>query len=100
MDLLFTYLSFVQKARKKGFGLEAAYSVIPHVSLMAIFFSGMLAVALDDFTISIFDMEIKRIVRHFSGQRGQINDMVRVFSLSTKGHGIFALAEVVHAFLF
>ncbi|KAI5089160.1 WD repeat-containing protein 36 [Silurus meridionalis] len=37
--------------------------------------SGMLAVALDDFTISIFDMEMKRIVRHFSGQRGQINDM-------------------------
>ncbi|XP_017316182.1 WD repeat-containing protein 36 [Ictalurus punctatus] len=37
--------------------------------------SGMLAVAFDDFTISIFDMEMKRIVRHFSGQRGQINDM-------------------------
>ncbi|KAG7314833.1 hypothetical protein KOW79_022136 [Hemibagrus wyckioides] len=37
--------------------------------------SGMLAVAVDDFTISIFDMEMKRVVRHFSGQRGQINDM-------------------------
>ncbi|KAF4072906.1 hypothetical protein AMELA_G00252850 [Ameiurus melas] len=37
--------------------------------------SGMLAVAFDDFTISIFDMEMKRIVRHFSGQRGKINDM-------------------------
>ncbi|KAF5909470.1 WD repeat-containing protein 36, partial [Clarias magur] len=37
--------------------------------------SGMLAIALDDFTISIFDVEMKRIVRHFSGQRGQINDM-------------------------
>ncbi|XP_060768093.1 WD repeat-containing protein 36 [Neoarius graeffei] len=37
--------------------------------------SGMLAVALDDFTISIFDLEMKRVVRRFSGQRGQINDM-------------------------
>uniref|UniRef100_A0A4W4G599 Small-subunit processome Utp21 domain-containing protein n=1 Tax=Electrophorus electricus TaxID=8005 RepID=A0A4W4G599_ELEEL len=32
--------------------------------------SGMLALALDDFTISIFDMETKRTVRRFSGQRG------------------------------
>lgn len=46
---------------------------------MTIVLSGMLAVALDDFTISIFDMEMKRVVRHFSGQRGQINDMVRDF---------------------
>uniref|UniRef100_A0AAY5ESF3 WDR36/Utp21 N-terminal domain-containing protein n=1 Tax=Electrophorus electricus TaxID=8005 RepID=A0AAY5ESF3_ELEEL len=30
--------------------------------------SGMLALALDDFTISIFDMETKRTVRRFSGQ--------------------------------
>lgn len=53
-----------------------------HVSLTLkrqLAFSGMLAVALDDFTISIFDLEMKRIVRHFSGQRGQINDMVRDF---------------------
>lgn len=63
-------------------------------------FSGMLAVALDDFTISIFDLEMKRIVRHFSGQRGQINDMVRVFFFSlSKGHGISALTEVVHVHL-
>lgn len=48
---------------------------------MTIVLSGMLAVALDDFTISIFDMEMKRVVRHFSGQRGQINDMVRDFFL-------------------
>lgn len=65
---------------------------------MSIFLSGMLAIALDDFTISIFDMEMKRVVRHFSGQRGQINDMVRVFSLS-KGHDISAHIEVVYAFL-
>ncbi|XP_076844467.1 WD repeat-containing protein 36 [Brachyhypopomus gauderio] len=37
--------------------------------------SGMLALALDDFTISILDMETKRTVRRLSGQRGQINDM-------------------------
>ncbi|XP_037389080.1 WD repeat-containing protein 36 [Pygocentrus nattereri] len=37
--------------------------------------SGMLAIALDDFTVSILDMETKRIVRRFSGQRGQVNDM-------------------------
>ncbi|XP_066516110.1 WD repeat-containing protein 36 [Hoplias malabaricus] len=37
--------------------------------------SGMFAIALDDFTISILDLETKRIVRRFSGQRGQVNDM-------------------------
>lgn len=65
---------------------------------MSIFFSGMLAVALDDFTISIFDLEMKRVVRRFSGQRGQINDMVKGFSLS-KGHDIPANIEVLYAFL-
>lgn len=65
---------------------------------MSIFFSGMLAVALDDFTISIFDLEMKRVVRRFSGQRGQINDMVKGFSLS-KGHDIPAHIEVLYAFL-
>uniref|UniRef100_A0A8C2FXE6 WD repeat domain 36 n=1 Tax=Cyprinus carpio TaxID=7962 RepID=A0A8C2FXE6_CYPCA len=37
--------------------------------------SGMLAIALDDFTIQILDMETRRAVRRFSGHRGQINDM-------------------------
>uniref|UniRef100_A0A8C1RED1 WD repeat domain 36 n=1 Tax=Cyprinus carpio TaxID=7962 RepID=A0A8C1RED1_CYPCA len=37
--------------------------------------SGMLAIALDDFTIHILDMETRRTVRRFSGHRGQINDM-------------------------
>ncbi|XP_029564560.1 WD repeat-containing protein 36 [Salmo trutta] len=37
--------------------------------------SGMLAVALDDFTLNVLDMETKRIVRKFSGHRGQVNDM-------------------------
>lgn len=72
---------------------------------MTIFLSGMLAIALDDFTISIFDVEMKRIVRHFSGQRGQINDMVRFcfflsLSLSLpKGCTISELIEVQRAFI-
>uniref|UniRef100_A0A8C1EBX2 WD repeat domain 36 n=1 Tax=Cyprinus carpio carpio TaxID=630221 RepID=A0A8C1EBX2_CYPCA len=37
--------------------------------------SGMLAIALDEFTIHILDMETRRTVRRFSGHRGQINDM-------------------------
>ncbi|XP_029108979.1 WD repeat-containing protein 36 [Scleropages formosus] len=37
--------------------------------------SGMLAIALDDFTLNIMDLETRRIVRKFSGHRGQINDM-------------------------
>uniref|UniRef100_A0A672MZJ4 WD repeat-containing protein 36-like n=1 Tax=Sinocyclocheilus grahami TaxID=75366 RepID=A0A672MZJ4_SINGR len=37
--------------------------------------SGMLAIALDDFTVHILDMETRRAVRRFSGHRGQINDM-------------------------
>uniref|UniRef100_A0A673MV48 WD repeat domain 36 n=1 Tax=Sinocyclocheilus rhinocerous TaxID=307959 RepID=A0A673MV48_9TELE len=37
--------------------------------------SGMLAIALDDFTVHILDMETRRAVRKFSGHRGQINDM-------------------------
>nr|AAT68148.1 TA-WDRP-like [Danio rerio] len=37
--------------------------------------SGMLAIALDVFAIHILDVETRRIVRKFSGHRGQINDM-------------------------
>ncbi|KAJ7986988.1 hypothetical protein DPEC_G00334090 [Dallia pectoralis] len=37
--------------------------------------SGMLAIALDDFTLNVLDTETKRIVRKFSGHRGQVNDM-------------------------
>lgn len=80
MDLLFILF----KVSRTDFYCEAAFSVrttcFSNVPMAIFFFSGMLAVALDDFTINIFDMEMKRIVRRFSGQRGQINDMVRVFS--------------------
>ncbi|MBN3310749.1 WDR36 protein, partial [Amia calva] len=37
--------------------------------------SGMAAVALDDFTALIVDIETRRIVRRYSGHCGQINDM-------------------------
>ncbi|TRY54325.1 hypothetical protein DNTS_021301 [Danionella cerebrum] len=37
--------------------------------------SGMHAIALDNFTVHILDLETRRIVRRFSGHHGQINDM-------------------------
>nr|XP_056704730.1 WD repeat-containing protein 36 [Euleptes europaea] len=37
--------------------------------------SGLLGIALDDFGISILDVETRKIIRNFSGHQGQINDM-------------------------
>ncbi|XP_072309482.1 WD repeat-containing protein 36 isoform X1 [Eucyclogobius newberryi] len=37
--------------------------------------SGMLALALDDFSLLVVDMETRRVVRKFSGHHGNINDM-------------------------
>lgn len=37
--------------------------------------SGMLALALDDFTLTVVDMETRRVVRKFSGHHGNVNDM-------------------------
>ncbi|XP_068423061.1 WD repeat-containing protein 36 [Clinocottus analis] len=37
--------------------------------------SGMLALALDDFTLLVVDIETRRIVRKFTGHHGNINDM-------------------------
>ncbi|KAM6902387.1 WD repeat-containing protein 36 [Xenentodon cancila] len=37
--------------------------------------SGMLALALDDFTLVVVDTETRRIVRKFAGHHGNINDM-------------------------
>lgn len=37
--------------------------------------SGMLAVALDDFSIQVFDIETCKLVRRFPGHKGKINDM-------------------------
>ena len=44
---------------------------------LRVFVSALMAVALDDFTINIVDVDIKRIVRKFSGHRNRITDMVR-----------------------
>lgn len=38
--------------------------------------SGMLALALDDFTLLVVDTETRRVVRKFAGHHGNINDMV------------------------
>lgn len=38
--------------------------------------SGMLALALDDFTLQVVDIETRRVVRKFAGHHGSINDMV------------------------
>uniref|UniRef100_A0A671VVY0 WD repeat domain 36 n=1 Tax=Sparus aurata TaxID=8175 RepID=A0A671VVY0_SPAAU len=38
--------------------------------------SGMLALALDDFTLLVVDIETRRVVRKFTGHHGNINDMV------------------------
>lgn len=38
--------------------------------------SGMLALALDDFTMLVVDTETRRVVRKFTGHRGNVNDMV------------------------
>ncbi|CAN9504623.1 unnamed protein product [Ophioblennius macclurei] len=37
--------------------------------------SGMLALALDDFTVVVVDIETRRVVRKFAGHHGNINDM-------------------------
>ncbi|XP_037385232.2 WD repeat-containing protein 36 [Talpa occidentalis] len=37
--------------------------------------SGILGLALDDFSICVLDIETRKIVREFSGHQGQINDM-------------------------
>uniref|UniRef100_A0A8C5UH47 WD repeat domain 36 n=1 Tax=Malurus cyaneus samueli TaxID=2593467 RepID=A0A8C5UH47_9PASS len=37
--------------------------------------SGILGIAFDDFTISVLDIETRKIVRTFSGHHGRINDM-------------------------
>lgn len=49
------------------------------ISMLTVLFlhgSGMLALALDDFTLLVVDIETRRIVRKFAGHQGNINDMV------------------------
>lgn len=53
--------------------------------------SGILGIAFDDFTISVLDIETRKIVRTFSGHHGQINDMVIVNS--------FRVTSAIHRYL-
>lgn len=43
----------------------------------------MLALALDDFTLQVVDIETRRVVRKFAGHHGNINDMVGVGKLAS-----------------
>lgn len=47
--------------------------------------SGILGIAFDDFSISVLDIETRKIVRTFAGHHGRINDMVIVNSFSVTG---------------
>lgn len=40
----------------------------------------MLAIALDDFSLLVVDIEMKRVVRKFAGHHGNINGMVSLSS--------------------
>jgi len=56
------------------------FSFISEYSLTYMLFilgSGILGIAFDDFSISVLDIETRKIVREFSGHQGQINDMVK-----------------------
>lgn len=44
--------------------------------IFSVIVSGMLALALDDFTLVVVDIETRRIVRKFAGHQGNINNMV------------------------
>lgn len=57
---------------------ELVYAIILDSSPATILLhrdSGMLAVAMDDFRITVLDSETRKIVRRFTGHQNQINDM-------------------------
>lgn len=54
-------------------------------SVLMILGSGILGIAFDDFSISVLDIETRKIVRTFSGHHGRINDMVIVNLFSVTG---------------
>ncbi|XP_036385144.1 WD repeat-containing protein 36 [Megalops cyprinoides] len=64
----------IWKFKSKELVHTAALSTSPSATLLHRD-SGMLALSLDDFMLNVMDMETRRIVRKFSGHRGQINDM-------------------------
>ncbi|XP_067341278.1 WD repeat-containing protein 36 isoform X1 [Channa argus] len=69
-DLLLKFWRFKSRKQEEQLKLNATpASMILHRE------SGMLALALHDFTLLVVDIETRRVVRKFSGHRGKINDM-------------------------
>ncbi|XP_026212164.1 WD repeat-containing protein 36 [Anabas testudineus] len=69
-DWLLKFWRFKTKKQEEQLKLNAAPA-----SMMLHRDSGMLALALDDFTLLVVDIETRRIVRKFTGHHGNINDM-------------------------
>ncbi|XP_060917338.1 WD repeat-containing protein 36 [Labrus mixtus] len=69
-DWLLKFWRFKSRKQEEQLKLNAApASMLLHRD------SGMLALALDDFTLLVVDIETRRVVRKFSGHHGNINDM-------------------------
>ncbi|KAG7219004.1 hypothetical protein INR49_005904 [Caranx melampygus] len=69
-DWLLKFWRFKTKKQEEQLKLNAAPA-----TMMLHRESGMLALALDDFTLLVVDIETRRVVRKFAGHRGNINDM-------------------------
>uniref|UniRef100_A0A3P8RJC7 WD repeat domain 36 n=1 Tax=Amphiprion percula TaxID=161767 RepID=A0A3P8RJC7_AMPPE len=69
-DWLLKFWRFKTKKQEEQLKLSSAPA-----SMMLHRDSGMLALALDDFTVVVVDIETRRIVRKFAGHHGNINDM-------------------------
>ncbi|XP_034534240.1 WD repeat-containing protein 36 [Notolabrus celidotus] len=69
-DWLLKFWRFKSRKQEVQLKLSAAPA-----SMMLHRDSGMLALALDDFTLQVVDIETRRVVRKFAGHHGNINDM-------------------------
>lgn len=69
-DWLLKFWRFKTKKQEEQLKLSSAPA-----SMMLHRDSGMLALALDDFTVVVVDIETRRVVRKFAGHHGNINDM-------------------------
>ncbi|KAL6096383.1 wdr36 [Pungitius sinensis] len=69
-DWLLKFWRFKSRKQEEQLKLHSAPA-----SMMLHKDSGMLALALDDFTLLVVDIETRRIVRKFAGHHGNINDM-------------------------
>ncbi|XP_063744839.1 WD repeat-containing protein 36 isoform X2 [Eleginops maclovinus] len=69
-DWLLKFWRFKTRKQEEELKLPAAPA-----SMMLHRDSGMLALALDDFTLLVVDIETRRVIRKFAGHHGNINDM-------------------------